>query len=74
MKVYEFEDLKTKKLVREIGERMDMVAFEYVDIMIDAAEQEYPEGTTDEEWRKFCDRLGVAFAESLSKAFDEREL
>ena len=74
MKVYEFEDLKTKKLVREIGERMDMVAIDYIDILIDAAEQTYPEGTTDEEWSKFCDQLGVAFAESLSKAFDEKGL
>lgn len=74
MKVYEIEDLKTKKLVREVGERMDYVALTYLDIMVEASEQLYPNGATDEEWTKFCDDLSMTFAKSLNKAFDTRGL
>lgn len=74
MKVYEFEDLKTKKLVREVGERMDEIALSYLDLVIDVCEQEYPEGATDEEWSEFCNRLSSTFAESLDKAYTMRGL
>lgn len=74
MKVYEIEDLRTKKFVREVGERMDNIALAYVDLLIDAAESSYPDGATDEQWSKFCDDLGMTFAKSLEKAFDEMEL
>lgn len=74
MKVYQFEDVKTKKLVREVGERMDNIALSYIDLMIDVAEQTYPYGATDEEWAKFCDDLSGTFEKSLNKAFTTRGL
>lgn len=74
MKVYEFEDLKTKKLVREVGERMDDIALSYIDLMIDVAERTYPYGATDDEWAEFCDDLSSTFEESLKKAFITRGL
>ena len=74
MKVYEIEDLKTKKFVREVGERMDYIAYTYLDLLIEMSEQMYPDGATDEQWAKFCDDLGMTFAKSLEKVFDEMEL
>jgi hypothetical protein len=73
MRVYEIEDLKTKKLVREVGEQMDYIAMAYLDLLIDAAESMYPEGATDEQWSKFCDDMGLTFGKSLEKAFDKWE-
>ena len=74
MKVYQFEDVKTKMLVREVGERMDNIALSYIDLMIDAAERTYPYGATDEEWAKFCYDLSGTFEKSLTKAFTTRGL
>lgn len=74
MKVYEIEDLRTKKLVREVGDRMDYIALTYLDLLIDVCERMYPDGATDEQWAKFCDDLGMTFAHSLEKVFDEMEL
>lgn len=74
MEVYEIKDLRTKKLVREVGEQMDYIAMAYLDLLIEAAESMYPEGATDEQWSEFCDDLGMTFAKSLEKASDMRGL
>ena len=74
MKVYEIEDLKTKKLVREVGDRMDYIAWTYIDLLFDVGTQMYPEGLTDEQYSKLCDDLSKTFAKSLEKVFDEMEL
>lgn len=74
MDVYEIKDLRTKKLVREVGEQMDYIAMAYLDLLIDAAESMYPEGATDEQWSEFCDDLSMTFAKSLEKASDMRGL
>ena len=74
MEMYEIKDLRTKKLVREVGERMDDIALAYVDLLIDAALSTYPEGATDEQWSEFCDNLSSTFAKSLEKASNTRGL
>lgn len=74
MEVYTFEDLKTKKLIREVGERMDYIAQAYLDLVVDASEQMFPEGFTDEEWIKFCEDLSIALYTSLDKVCTERGL
>ena len=74
MEVYEIKDLRTKKLVREVGGQLDFIAMAYVDMLIDAAESTYPNGATDDEWEVFCDDLSGAFAKSLGKALNMRGL
>ena len=74
MEVYEIKDLRTKKLVREVGEQLDNLALGYVDVLIDVAASTYPNGATDEELEVFCDDLSSAFAKSLGKAFNTRGL
>ena len=74
MEVYTFEDLKMKKLVREVGDRMDQIALDYLDLIIDVGDEVYPDGATDDEFMEFCGQLGVTFAESLGKACEKRGL
>lgn len=74
MKVYEIEDLRTKKLVREVGDRMDYIAWTYVDLLFDVGTRMFPDGITDDEYAKLCDDLSKSFAHSLEKVFDEMEL
>lgn len=74
MEVYVFEDLKTKRLLREVGERMDEIALAYIDVVIDACERRYPDDATEEEWQEFCNELNNALIGSITNAFMTRGL
>lgn len=74
MEVYEIKDLKTKKVVKEIGEHLDDIALAYLDVIIDFSDREFPEGASDEQWTEFCNNVMLGFVNSLEKAFEKRGL
>lgn len=74
MNVVYFEDIKTKKLVQELEERMDYAAATYLDLMIEYGERMYDENMTDKDWQDYCECFASAFGKSLEKAFEEKGL
>ena len=71
-KVYEFP--VKKEIPKKFEERLDKLATEYVNVMVELVNDLYGDNEpTEEDYQEFMELIAFAYAKSLEKAYNELE-